>query len=455
MTHDAAGDIEFDGRNNYLYDAEGRVCAVSSSLISAEYLYDATGAPANRSSFVGWSDGNLVAVGSTSSPSCNPSSDGFSITNSYVRGLSGEQVSETNGAGHWYHTNVFANGYLLATYGASETYFALNDWLGTRRAEVTPDGDLTTFASLPFGNDLTTATIVGNQPDATEQHYTGKEHDSRSGNETFKYRDYASSVGRWLTPDPSGLTYADPTDPQSLNLYSYVGNRPLTVVDLMGLCWRGFSWACKALNEAGHFVVSAKNKILYGKWTTNTDMAVAHSLDQQEAKDRYADYLKETGGKENLVHYAVCVTLSPIIATAQGLHSTIGVGLGGNAGVGFILGVAADGGAQIVADKHGNVGLAITLGGNPGWGVFGAGAMWGGQASASTDDSIYDLRGRSTDFGVSSALPPPLPPAAGSLDVAISGSDATATATVGTGVGGKAAAFTENYTFLPLSTNCR
>ena len=140
MSYDAAGDIEFDGRNSYLYDTEGRVCAVSNPSMDAEYLYDA--------------DGNLAAIGSTSSPSCNPASDGFSITNSYVRGPDGEQVSETNGAGQWYHTNVFANGQLLATYGASETYFALNDWLGTKRAEATPDGDLTTFASLPFGDDL-------------------------------------------------------------------------------------------------------------------------------------------------------------------------------------------------------------------------------------------------------------------------------------------------------------
>ena len=201
----------------------------------AEYLYDATGAPANRSSFVGWSDGHLAAIGSTSSLSCDPASDGFSITNSYVRGLNGEQVSETNGAGQWYHTNVFANGQLLATYGASETFFALNNWLGTKRAEVTPDGDLTTFASLPFGDDLTTATIVGTQPDATEQHYTGKELDSRSGNDYSVARFYANSVGRWLTPDPSGLSYADPTNPQSMNLYSYVEGNPLVFIDPSGL----------------------------------------------------------------------------------------------------------------------------------------------------------------------------------------------------------------------------
>ena len=76
------------GRHSYLYDPEGRVCAMSNPSLNpsldAEYLYDATGAPANRSSFVGWSDGNLTAIGSTSSLSCNPASDGFSITNSYV-----------------------------------------------------------------------------------------------------------------------------------------------------------------------------------------------------------------------------------------------------------------------------------------------------------------------------------------------------------------------------------
>src|SRR5665213_3667199 len=32
-----------------------------------------------------------------------------------------------------------------------------------------------------------------------------------------------------------GLMYADPTDPQSLNLYSYARNSPLTLVDPTGL----------------------------------------------------------------------------------------------------------------------------------------------------------------------------------------------------------------------------
>jgi hypothetical protein len=60
---------------------------------------------------------------------------------------------------------------------------------------------------------------------------------------------YASSMGRWISPDPSGLTHADLGNPQSLNLYNYVGNNPLTRTDLDGLCWKGFQWACNIVQR--------------------------------------------------------------------------------------------------------------------------------------------------------------------------------------------------------------
>ncbi len=79
--------------------------------------------------------------------------------------------------------------------------------------------------------------------------------------ESERARYYSENDARFLTPDPSGLMYAQLTNPQSLNLYNYVGNDPLSRVDLMGLCWKGFKWACDAGNGIKHFVVSAKNKI--------------------------------------------------------------------------------------------------------------------------------------------------------------------------------------------------
>jgi hypothetical protein len=251
-------------------------------------------------------------------------------------------------------------------------------------------------------------------------------------------------MGRWLSPDPSGLTHADLGNPQSLNLYNYVGNSPLTRTDLDGLCWKGFQWACD-LGQAIRNTFSGDG--------FHTDK---HLDAHPNQKKRQESWMKEQlGAGKDAVHKTVCGALSPLTATAQGMQSTIGVGAGGNAGAGFILGVAVDASAQAVADKHGNVGLAITLGGNPGYGVFGVGGMAGGQVSVSNADGIDDLKGPSWDFGVSGALPEPLPPNAASLDVAVSGPNATATLTVGEGVGGKGAAFTGNYTFLPVSTNCQ
>ena len=61
--------------------------------------------------------------------------------------------------------------------------------------------------------------------------YTGKERDAESGLDYFGARYYGSNMGRWMSPDwsknPEAVPYASLRDPQSLNLYSYVGNNPL------------------------------------------------------------------------------------------------------------------------------------------------------------------------------------------------------------------------------------
>jgi RHS repeat-associated protein len=61
--------------------------------------------------------------------------------------------------------------------------------------------------------------------------YTGKERDSESGNDYFDARYYASTMGRFMSPDWSAkaepVPYAKLGNPQSFNLYSYVYNNPL------------------------------------------------------------------------------------------------------------------------------------------------------------------------------------------------------------------------------------
>lgn len=218
ITYDAAGDITYDGSNYYLYDAEGRLCAVNNSGALTGYIYDASGI--------------RVAKGSLTSFSCNFASNGYATTSSYVLGPGGEQVTEYNGAGVWQHTNAFVSGALLASYHDTDTYFALNDWLGTKRAEISAGGLIANYHSLAYGNGLTQS---GTAPDATEHHFTGKERDAESGDDYFGARYYASSMGRFMSPDPSQLYYADPTKPQSLNLYNYGLNNPLVNTDPTGL----------------------------------------------------------------------------------------------------------------------------------------------------------------------------------------------------------------------------
>jgi RHS repeat-associated protein len=78
---------------------------------------------------------------------------------------------------------------------------------------------------------------------AFAQKFTGKERDTESGLDYFGARYYASSMGRWMSPDwsktPQAVPYADLKNPQSLNLYGYVDNNPLSKTDEDGHCTAG------------------------------------------------------------------------------------------------------------------------------------------------------------------------------------------------------------------------
>jgi RHS repeat-associated protein len=72
--------------------------------------------------------------------------------------------------------------------------------------------------------------------------FTGKERDQESGLDYFGARYYASNMGRWMSPDwsasPTPVPYASLQNPQSLNLYGYVNNNPLSRADADGPFWR-------------------------------------------------------------------------------------------------------------------------------------------------------------------------------------------------------------------------
>jgi len=72
----------------------------------------------------------------------------------------------------------------------------------------------------------------------TASRSTGKERDAESGLDYFGARYMASTMGRFMSPDwssvPDTVPYADFNDPQTLNLYAYAGNNPVSSADADG-----------------------------------------------------------------------------------------------------------------------------------------------------------------------------------------------------------------------------
>ena len=229
--YDAAGDVTYDGINTYLYDGEGRICAVASATVNGlttytGYLYDADGARVAKGSIQNWG-------------SCDPAVNGFQTTKDYILGPGGEQVTEmgmdANNSMAWARTNVWIGGKLMAAYDPDGLHFYLDDPLGTRRVQTDAQGVVEqNCSSLPFGDaESCTAGYL----------FTGKERDTESGNDYFGDRYYSAGMGRWMSPDwssnPVSIPFARLDDPQTLNRYSYVGNNPLNRFD-----WYGHSKDC-------------------------------------------------------------------------------------------------------------------------------------------------------------------------------------------------------------------
>ena len=143
--------------------------------------------------------------------------------------LAGAWIAKTPG-----ETSVSAGAAPMGPYrgGIAPLHFYLGDHLGTAQMESATGGwPVWQGQFAPFGVEMDT------QSNDSNAKFTGKERDTESGLDYFGARYYGSAMGRFSSPDPSGLVYADPTNPQSLNLYSYAANNPLKNTDPTGLAY--------------------------------------------------------------------------------------------------------------------------------------------------------------------------------------------------------------------------
>ncbi len=202
-TYDAAGNVYNNGTDVFSYDDENRIEEVQTTGGStvATYVYNALGERVEKT---------------TSSTSVY-----------YVYDLAGRVVAVLNSTGGWERGEVYAGGMHVATYVNNKTYFTNSDSLGSARVQTDSSGALAaTCQNLPYGQQT-------NCSDVSPMGFTGKQYDSETGLNDFGARYYASSLGRFMTPDWSAtaepVPYAKLDNPQTLGLNAIaavVSHRP-------------------------------------------------------------------------------------------------------------------------------------------------------------------------------------------------------------------------------------
>ena len=206
-SYDAAGNVLTDGTYGYTWDAEGRMASESGSGLADTSVYNALGQAAE-----GYYSGG---------------------SSSLVYDPSGQWIGQYNSAGYWWGEYVRLGGRVVAFNSQSQgiTVFLHKDMQTTTHMATGPDGSvLQDQIFYPSGQSWY------NLGTWYQQEFAGLDMaDPSTGFYDSLSRTYTPPSGRWLTPDPAGLAAADPSDPQTWNMYAYVRNNPTTLIDPTGL----------------------------------------------------------------------------------------------------------------------------------------------------------------------------------------------------------------------------
>ncbi len=261
MAYDAAGNLltggyVYDAENrllsspgvNYDYDPQGRRVQKSSGTL---YWYDLGGNVLEETNLNGGPKAEYVFFGGKriarlfaippSPPLPPPNSGGSSVAT----------FDGTRGSGG-------------TVTGVSPVLYYFSDHLGSTDVVTDASGNIVEESEYyPFGGERgITDSGIGNN-----YKFTGKERDPETGCDYFGARYYCNPIGRFITPDWSEkvttVPYADLTNPQSLNLYSYVTNNPLNRTDPSGHDWfyidKKWQW------QKGHVFRDANGNVLSKK----------------------------------------------------------------------------------------------------------------------------------------------------------------------------------------------
>ena len=197
LTYDLNGNLASDGTNTYTWDARNRLGAISGGS-AASFQYD--------------------AQGRRTSKTVNTAQTGFLYDGmNPVQELTGSTVVAN------LLTGLGIDEYLTRTDTSGASHF-LADALGSTVALTDSIGAVpTSYTYAPFG-----ATSLSGSATDSAFDYTGREDDG-TGLKYYRARYYHPGLQRFVSEDPMEF------DGGGVNLYVYVANNPIMLIDPLGL----------------------------------------------------------------------------------------------------------------------------------------------------------------------------------------------------------------------------
>ena len=208
----------------YTYDNEGNMTAQAntSSHVVTSYTYDFH----NR--LTGVTVGGTATATYTYDPLDRRIGFKDNGTQTWVVWDGQNPYADFNGAGTLQERYLYGpaiDALLARTDSGGTTAWYLTDRIGTVRDIVNTSGTVIDHLSYDsFGNVLTES----NSGNGDRFKFTGREYDATTGQYYYRARYYGSSVGRFISQDPTGLASGD------VNFYRYVNNSPTCLVDPTG-----------------------------------------------------------------------------------------------------------------------------------------------------------------------------------------------------------------------------
>jgi len=234
-TYDGNSNLTFDGTFTLGYDAENRLTSASGAGNTASYTFDAQGRRKTR-----------TVNGATTV---------------FVTDADNREVLEYDGSSgaiqRWYAYGLGANAVLSQSNVVAGTRAALiPDIQGSVIASLdSSSGSFSKAGYLPYGKSANAPGTFG---------FTGQRIDPETnGLYYYRARHYSPAWGRFLQPDPMGYG-------GGVNLYAYVGNDPLNLIDPTGTWGLLFSSGGELTAGASPYYAPGQGAIPSGAFASGT-----------------------------------------------------------------------------------------------------------------------------------------------------------------------------------------